>query len=247
MAELAAPRPRSSRCLAVGEGHGERNVVHQQLLEELRVLERDGGAGGAAAHGTDSPATSRAGRWLATKSSLAGSMGIVNTAWENAWTRPGSSTKARKAVLIGSRGRGRGAVAARRPRPVRPVGQPGRMTGHAHPVGASRLARSGRWRFRRAAGSCRAGGCRGSRYHDRRPGEPGPPRGVLPVAWRRPAPALRVTAFDGRTVTLESLRGRPVLVSFFESWCPICQAAQPDLPQVAREFPAGSASSASPP
>jgi peroxiredoxin len=63
-----------------------------------------------------------------------------------------------------------------------------------------------------------------------------PPPGIVPVARRRPAPALRVTAFDGRTVTLEGLRGRPVVVSFFESWCPICQEEQPDLSQVAREF-----------
>jgi peroxiredoxin len=45
-----------------------------------------------------------------------------------------------------------------------------------------------------------------------------------------------VTAFDGRTVTLEGFRGRPLVVSFFESWCPICQEEQPDLSQVARKF-----------
>ena len=63
-----------------------------------------------------------------------------------------------------------------------------------------------------------------------------PPRGILPPARRRPAPALQVTAFDGRTVTLEGMRGRPVLVSFFESWCPNCQEEQPDLTRVAAEF-----------
>ncbi len=26
------------------------------------------------------------------------------------------------------------------------------------------------------------------------------------------------------------------MVNFFESWCPVCQAEQPDLSQVAREF-----------
>jgi peroxiredoxin len=63
-----------------------------------------------------------------------------------------------------------------------------------------------------------------------------PPPGIVPAARRQAAPALRVTAFDGHTVTLEGLRGRPVVVSFFESWCPICQEEQPDLSQVAREF-----------
>ncbi len=63
-----------------------------------------------------------------------------------------------------------------------------------------------------------------------------PPPGILPVARRRPAPALRVAALDGRPVTLDGYRGRPVVVNFFESWCPVCQAEQPDLSQVAREF-----------
>jgi cytochrome oxidase Cu insertion factor (SCO1/SenC/PrrC family) len=44
------------------------------------------------------------------------------------------------------------------------------------------------------------------------------PRGVAAPADRRPAPALRVTAFDGRTITLGAFRGRPVVVNFFESW-----------------------------
>jgi cytochrome oxidase Cu insertion factor (SCO1/SenC/PrrC family) len=55
----------------------------------------------------------------------------------------------------------------------------------------------------------------------RRHADPAPP-GILPAARRRPAPALRVTAFDGRTVTLDRAQGLPVVVSFFESWCPIC-------------------------
>ena len=63
-----------------------------------------------------------------------------------------------------------------------------------------------------------------------------PPRGIVEAARRRPAPALRVTAFDGRTVTLDGFHGRPVVVNFFESWCPICKVEQPDLSAVAEEF-----------
>jgi peroxiredoxin len=63
-----------------------------------------------------------------------------------------------------------------------------------------------------------------------------PPPGLTPAARRKPAPALRVTAFDGRTVTLDGFRGQPVVVNFFESWCGICQAEQPDLTSVAAEF-----------
>lgn len=63
-----------------------------------------------------------------------------------------------------------------------------------------------------------------------------PPHGLLPDVRRRRAPELRVVALDGRAVTLDGLRGRPVVVSFFESWCPICRAEQPDLSRVAGEF-----------
>jgi peroxiredoxin len=65
---------------------------------------------------------------------------------------------------------------------------------------------------------------------------PLPPPGLLPVARRKPAPALEVTAFDGRTVNLNRLGGRPVVVSFFESWCGTCRAEQPDLTKVAADF-----------
>jgi hypothetical protein len=44
------------------------------------------------------------------------------------------------------------------------------------------------------------------------------PRGVVPAGQRKPAPDLRVTAFDGRTITLGGFRGQPVVVNFFESW-----------------------------
>ncbi len=44
------------------------------------------------------------------------------------------------------------------------------------------------------------------------------PKGLVPVGQREPAPDLRVTAFDGRTVTLGGFRGQPVVVNFFESW-----------------------------
>jgi peroxiredoxin len=63
-----------------------------------------------------------------------------------------------------------------------------------------------------------------------------PPPGLLPARQRKPAPALEVTAFDGGTVSLAGLRGRPAVMSFFESWCGTCQAEQPELSQVARAF-----------
>jgi peroxiredoxin len=68
------------------------------------------------------------------------------------------------------------------------------------------------------------------------PAEDPPPPGIIAPARRQKAPALRVTAFDGSIVTLDQFRGRPVVVSFFESWCPTCQVEQPDLSTVARQF-----------
>jgi cytochrome oxidase Cu insertion factor (SCO1/SenC/PrrC family) len=44
------------------------------------------------------------------------------------------------------------------------------------------------------------------------------PQGLIPADRRQPAPDLRVTDFDGRTVTLGGFRGQPVVVNFFESW-----------------------------
>jgi len=61
------------------------------------------------------------------------------------------------------------------------------------------------------------------------PAQDPPPPGIIAAARRQPAPALRVTAFDGSTVTLDQFRGRPAVVSFFESWCPVCAVEQPDL------------------
>jgi cytochrome oxidase Cu insertion factor (SCO1/SenC/PrrC family) len=44
------------------------------------------------------------------------------------------------------------------------------------------------------------------------------PQGLVPAGQREPAPDLRVTDFDGRTITLGGFRGQPVVVNFFESW-----------------------------
>jgi peroxiredoxin len=62
------------------------------------------------------------------------------------------------------------------------------------------------------------------------------PRGLIAVGHRKPAPPLHVTDFEGHTHNLAQLRGRPVVVNFFESWCVVCRTEQNDLDDVAQDF-----------
>ncbi|ADV66800.1 TlpA family protein disulfide reductase [Deinococcus maricopensis] len=49
------------------------------------------------------------------------------------------------------------------------------------------------------------------------------------------APNFTLKDLNGNTVTLASLRGRPVLLNFWASWCPPCRNEAPLLSDVARQ------------
>lgn len=53
----------------------------------------------------------------------------------------------------------------------------------------------------------------------------------------RPAPAIALQTTDGRAVSLASLRGHPVLVNFWATWCPACRVELGDLEKLSRAAP----------
>jgi thiol-disulfide isomerase/thioredoxin len=56
---------------------------------------------------------------------------------------------------------------------------------------------------------------------------------VIPVAGRPMAPPIQGTTLTGTHLNVASLRGAPVVLNFWGSWCSPCQAEAPILAQVA--------------
>lgn len=63
------------------------------------------------------------------------------------------------------------------------------------------------------------------------------PRRVPSPLIGKPAPAFDLPVLGGKpqTMTAADLRGRPVLVNFFASWCAACKIEHPYLMQLARQ------------
>lgn len=51
------------------------------------------------------------------------------------------------------------------------------------------------------------------------------------------APPIEGLALDGEWLSLAELRGRPVLVHFWASWCPVCRREQGSIESIARDYP----------
>lgn len=62
------------------------------------------------------------------------------------------------------------------------------------------------------------------------------PTAVLGLDMGTPAPALALPRIDGDTATLSSLRGRPVIVNIWATWCPPCVREMPSLQRIYERY-----------
>ena len=52
----------------------------------------------------------------------------------------------------------------------------------------------------------------------------------------RPAPDFTLTTFKGTTISLEGLKGKPMVINFWASWCPPCRLEAPLLERAWRAY-----------
>ncbi len=61
---------------------------------------------------------------------------------------------------------------------------------------------------------------------------------LRPTGWQigNVAPEFSLVNSDGKLVSLSDLRGKPVLINFWATWCPSCQLEMPYLQQVYNDW-----------
>lgn len=64
----------------------------------------------------------------------------------------------------------------------------------------------------------------------------GPERDTRPVVGFRAPDVTGVDVRTGEQVSLADLRGRPVLLNFWATWCPPCKEEMPDLARVSHDL-----------
>jgi cytochrome c biogenesis protein CcmG, thiol:disulfide interchange protein DsbE len=52
----------------------------------------------------------------------------------------------------------------------------------------------------------------------------------------QPAPAFSLPTIDGRTLTLASLRGKPVYLNFYATWCEPCNEEAPVIGKLSEKY-----------
>ncbi len=63
------------------------------------------------------------------------------------------------------------------------------------------------------------------------------PRAIPSPLVQKPAPDFRLVAFDGKELSLAGMRGTPVILNFWASWCyPACYEEAPLLEAVWRKY-----------
>lgn len=50
------------------------------------------------------------------------------------------------------------------------------------------------------------------------------------------APDFKLTTLDGKTVEMSKLRGKPVFIEFWATWCGFCKRAMPDVQKLAETY-----------
>jgi thiol-disulfide isomerase/thioredoxin len=58
---------------------------------------------------------------------------------------------------------------------------------------------------------------------------------TTPIPLGDPAPQVKFETLDGKTIDLASLRGHPVMLDFWATWCAPCRQALPDTAHIALE------------